>query len=355
MRKFLTALVLCVLLALTAPARADDRTISRAYFQSDGWTYYPILQNGSVYGFLCLLESSQVDGYNLSAVYYQRQSLMGNTWRAYTWPNGTQQDAIKYAVSELAVTVTPDDPVGTEWGIESLPANTVTPAPLDKVAPADDFVVAVIEASTDKEATVLTLKDAGFAVATLKPGVAALKGDCSETNILNAYAAGVEAELSGTGYGKMLETIYNSLRTTCYPAAGPLPDPTQIISAWCQYLCGVVNNVSGVYIGEETGTPIVPATWSVTPGAASNMLPGCRNCTYEKLVTDTKTRTRTELSCGSPCKLKMCTQTRTQVYTFKIICEDCPGGAGACPDDPPCAGTQRIPVSDTGWTPSTCP
>lgn len=191
----------------------------------------------------------------------------------------------------------------------------------------------------------------------MKPGVAALKGDCSENNVLNAYAAGVEIEQTLAGKGKMVETIYNGLRTSCYANLGPWPDPQQVINLVCALMCGSVNNVSGTYVNGDTETsttsPLPPA-YDVT--AASSGYAGARNCEYRRTITKTQTRTRWELNCTTPCKMKVCTQTRTVTIVELTKCEDSAGSAGACPDFPTCgAPTTQESRTATPWTPATCP
>jgi hypothetical protein len=167
------------------------KTVSRVQIDMGGWVLVPTQQDTRVESVVAL-RTSGLAGSNIAAVWFKRGA--NNTWRVLAWQSQDLCSAVSYVKQSLAIP-NEQDP---SWPISG-PFNTQNPtAPVafSNGLFANDPMRLTVENSAHPKELLQDLVTAGYAAAVIDAELVDLTEACSESDVLQAIAQGVELELA---------------------------------------------------------------------------------------------------------------------------------------------------------------
>lgn len=363
LNRYLCAAIATAIAATTAVAQTHH--VARSKIETGPWTLTPIYiedngVTGAVVSFLALADPSAIVGDNIVAVWYQREA---SGWTAKSWETTDPWEAIKSVKQAMMI---PDDE-DERWGIPgsdaSLP-NAEQPKDYASGVLADDPLATLVATSPDRDAIVDLLASFGYKAADLAVDKGA--GSCGSSELLTAYASGMEADLARCEAidkaTSAVEAIRASLAASC-------PDGLASLEANTAFLVASVQE-------STCDRPTLPLPPWVPVRCTTDRAPypqGDMYCwTYERTYTVTRTRIKGKFNNSPPPTYLFCTQTSTATRTDTQTCcsprytTPVPGSNPDCEDlvtPPPTPGSPGAPtcspVNSTyplegGWSPNPC-
>jgi hypothetical protein len=254
MARFRSLSSLAVLMFCTVAAGQETKSVPEIWVQIGEWSLTPTLVDGDVQSFLALRDSASSTEVN--AIWYL---LTNGTWDDVAWLEDNRWGVINYVKKQIGLS----DAFDEHWRIPGSGEG--------------------VEALSPSAGAVR-----------LSPIIGSIE-QCAYQGVLNAYAAGIEAEvahgLEQPGIGA--ETTQAQMAIACLGVCFPWTTYTRP-SNWSEWSCG----------------PWAPDPY--TPGPIA--IPGCQaNCHYVR--TATRTRWRVAIKVCLDCSIVGWTQTQTQTGT----------------------------------------